>query len=634
MTVSKRPLKVFLCHAHADRDSVRGLYSRLIKDGADAWLDKEKLLGGADWEYEIRNAVRESDVVVVCHSKQFNERGFRQKEVKIALDEADLLPKGEIFIIPVRLEECEVLDDLKRWHWVDLFENDGYERLIRTLRARADRIGATLQIKKSWLTNITTPRFTKDKSEEPRRNLAKEKSEIQEDRVINLDDSMPPPHENYPNGWETEWLPSIEAEKPAAKPDEALKPSIKKARSQKIKASRKANTTITVAMIGFVGTIIAGLLGSPLIDKWLSPVPIATDLATTTSTLTAESIITAETDAPIQASETPMLFSSFTYKVQESDTCTSIAISFDVTVQSIIVSNNLSSTCSLSVGQVLKILPLTPTPVSTNTLLSPTPLPTEITDAKSVPMMLVPAGEFTMGSEDGSEDEKPSQVMYLNDFYMDKFEVTNKLYSDCVAANACLPPKYISLQGPYNYYNGWKLADFSIIAYYSSKEYENYPVVYVDWNMARNYCEWRGARLPTEAEWEKASRGTDARIYPWGSDYACQKSNIFDFNRIEVDPPFYTGPLCDDYIGTAPVGNFSFSPYGISDLSGNVSEWVSSLYISYPYNSNVAENLNEMAPRVYRGDSYFSDLMHSSKRKSASEDYTSTDLGFRCAYLP
>jgi len=139
---AKRPLKVFLCHAHADRDTVRALYNRLVKDGVDAWLDKEKLLGGADWEYEIRKAVRESDVVIVCHSQQFNQRGFRQKEVKIALEEADLLPKGEIFIIPVRLEECDVLDDLRRWHWVDLFETDGYERLMRALRVRAEKIGS------------------------------------------------------------------------------------------------------------------------------------------------------------------------------------------------------------------------------------------------------------------------------------------------------------------------------------------------------------------------------------------------------------------------------------------------------------------------------------------------------------
>jgi len=129
----KRPLKVFLCHAHADRDRVHALYTRLTKDGVDAWLDKEKLLPGQDWELEISKAVHESDVVVICISNQFNQKGFRQKEVKWALNTAMELPEQEIFIIPARLEECETPDNLRRWHWVDLFENDGYERLMRSL---------------------------------------------------------------------------------------------------------------------------------------------------------------------------------------------------------------------------------------------------------------------------------------------------------------------------------------------------------------------------------------------------------------------------------------------------------------------------------------------------------------------
>jgi hypothetical protein len=140
MSAVKRSLKVFLCHAHSDVAAVRALYTRLIKDGVDAWLDKEKLLPGQDWEFEIRKAVRESDVVVVCLSKQFNQAGFRQKEVRIALNEADMKPEGEIFIIPARLDECNVPQSLQRWHWVDLFEDDGYVRLINALRVRAEKI--------------------------------------------------------------------------------------------------------------------------------------------------------------------------------------------------------------------------------------------------------------------------------------------------------------------------------------------------------------------------------------------------------------------------------------------------------------------------------------------------------------
>lgn len=140
MIETKRPLKVFLCHAHSDKDTVKVLYDRLSKDGVDAWLDKEKILPGQDWELEICKTVRESDVVVVCHSKQFNQAGFRQKEVRLALDTAMEKPEGEIFIIPARLEECDILKSLSKWQWVDLFD-DGYERLMQALQMRAGTLG-------------------------------------------------------------------------------------------------------------------------------------------------------------------------------------------------------------------------------------------------------------------------------------------------------------------------------------------------------------------------------------------------------------------------------------------------------------------------------------------------------------
>ncbi len=181
MNEEKRPLKVFLCHAHGDRDRVRELYLRLKKDGMDAWLDKEKLLPGQDWELEIKKAVREADVVVVCLSKQFNQAGFRQKEVRLALDTAMEQPEGEIFIIPARLEECDNLESLRKWHWVDLFEEDGYERLMRALRARADKIGAALQVKRSWLPKVNTqPTGTKKTSSSIEKPVEKKQDKLEQ----------------------------------------------------------------------------------------------------------------------------------------------------------------------------------------------------------------------------------------------------------------------------------------------------------------------------------------------------------------------------------------------------------------------------------------------------------------------
>ncbi|HRQ22787.1 MAG TPA: toll/interleukin-1 receptor domain-containing protein [Anaerolineales bacterium] len=147
-TTDKRPLKVFLCHADVDNKAVRALYDRLVKDGVDAWLDKENILPGQAWDYEIRKAVREADAVLVCLSKQFNQAGYRQKEVRLALDPTMEKPEGDIFIIPARLEECETLESLRVWNWVNLFEADGYDKLIRALKVQADKVGATIKSKR------------------------------------------------------------------------------------------------------------------------------------------------------------------------------------------------------------------------------------------------------------------------------------------------------------------------------------------------------------------------------------------------------------------------------------------------------------------------------------------------------
>jgi formylglycine-generating enzyme required for sulfatase activity len=566
MLEPKRPLKVFLCHAHADRDPVCGLYSRLTQDGVDAWLDKEKLLPGQDWELEIRKAVREADVVVVCLSRQFNQAGFRQKEVRLALDTAMEKPEGEIFIIPARLEECDNLESLRKWHWVDLFESNGYDMLMRALRARANNIGVILQIKRSWLPKITSPLPKKQK---PFENKTTETSD--EKLVNNVDDMSPSPE--LPDNWEAQRQAAFV--KKAKEEKETVETTDKKVDRPSAKKTRKPNTTIVVS---FIVLIMVSIFGLPsLFDTPMNDVPTATQ---------TKGEVDLETQT-LQPNLTPSIPTS------------------------------------------------TKTPLFTAT---PTPLPTEITDARGVTMRLVPAGDFVMGSEEGNEDEKPSQVLYIDNFFMDKYEVTNKFYSDCVVAGVCSPPKYISLNGPDNV--GYDKKSYDIGNYFDAYFYEDYPVVYLNWYMARDYCVWRGARLPTEAEWEKASRGPLGDLYPWGNNYSCKQRNVFDFGlgtplygHGDEAPP-YTGPLCDNYLTTAPVESFNVSPYGIVNLSGNVSEWVSSLYLSYPYNILDFENSDGIGERVYRGDSFFSNPMRSSQRESALPDYTATDLGFRCAYSP
>ena len=143
---SNRSLKVFLCHASDDKPKVRDFYSRLTNDGIDAWLDKEKLLPGQNWKIEIPKAVIDSDVVIVCLSAHsLNKEGFVQKEIKLALDSADEKPAGTIFIIPARLEDCDVPERLSQFQWVDLFSDNGYEWLLKALQLRASTLGISFE---------------------------------------------------------------------------------------------------------------------------------------------------------------------------------------------------------------------------------------------------------------------------------------------------------------------------------------------------------------------------------------------------------------------------------------------------------------------------------------------------------
>lgn len=301
MLTKQRPLKVFLCHAHSDKNIVRDLYLRLIKDGVDAWLDKEKLLPGQDWELEIRKAVRESDVVVVCLSKQFNQAGFRQKEVRLALDTAMEQPDGEIFIIPARLDECESLESLRKWQWVNLFEEDGYESLLRALRARADKIGATVDIKADLLSKVLTP--SKGNEHMP----GKAKSPAPEGRVAGAAIEKPirvggsvsesvvvAGSVNVMNVGRAPVTPCQENEGDAvekssrenAKRSATEKAKHEQERTRKPKKKNKIDPSIIAALIGVFGTILVTLITLYANRQTALQTPTPTTLVAFTSTAT------------------------------------------------------------------------------------------------------------------------------------------------------------------------------------------------------------------------------------------------------------------------------------------------------------------------------------------------------------
>ena len=234
---------------------------------------------------------------------------------------------------------------------------------------------------------------------------------------------------------------------------------------------------------------------------------------------------------------------------------------------------------------------------------------TMISEKDGMVLVYVPAGEFTMGSNDGSSDEQPVHQVYLDAFWIDQTEVTNAMYVECVADGDCLPPA--------------STRSYTHDSYYVNPDFDNYPVIYVNWNKANTYCKWARRELPTEAEWEKAARGLGALSYPWGEGVDCNNAN------------YKTSCVGD----TTQVGNYpdSASVYGVFDLSGNVWEWTSSLFKPYPYIFvDGREDMNSTGNRVIRGgawdDWWYSAL---STYRSDFRPYSeSIDIGFRCSRSP
>jgi hypothetical protein len=162
----KRQLKLFLCHASVDKPHVLALYDLLISDGVKPWLDEREILPGQDWELEIQKSIKTSDLVLVCLStRSVTKEGFVQKEIALAVDAAQEKPEGTIFIVPTRLDPCMVPDRLRKWHWVDFFDQGGYEKLIASCMHRAQQLGLRLQKKSKNVPGSTGALFNLRKFE-------------------------------------------------------------------------------------------------------------------------------------------------------------------------------------------------------------------------------------------------------------------------------------------------------------------------------------------------------------------------------------------------------------------------------------------------------------------------------------
>ena len=266
----------------------------------------------------------------------------------------------------------------------------------------------------------------------------------------------------------------------------------------------------------------------------------------------------------------------------------------------------------------------TSTPTATATLI-PTSTPTVLPTSSA--MAPIPAGIFQMGCDPahnggyGCENywsELPLHPVYLDAYRIDRTEVTNSQYAQCVAADGCTKPaRADSSTRPF---------------YYGNPIFENYPVVYVSWYQASAYCEWAGKRLPTEAEWEKATRGgSETRAYPWGDTApTCTLANFDSWSTL---------PCVGDTsaVGSTPAGA---SPYGVQDMAGSVDEWVSDWFSGTYYGESPASNPTGPTTgfnKVLRGGAFSSndDLLRVSSHGRLLVPTRQLDLvGFRCVAIP
>ena len=274
-------------------------------------------------------------------------------------------------------------------------------------------------------------------------------------------------------------------------------------------------------------------------------------------------------------------------------------------------------------------------PAGTSATSIPTAMPTvtirgtQVSTIDGMIMVLVPAGNFTMGSNPGDlmtlcsqyyDDcnmdwftaEEPVHTVHLDAYWIDQTEVTNGMYAKCVQAGACQPPSDPSSS--------------TRTSYYGDPQYADYPVIYVNQSDARAYCAWTGRRLPTEAEWEKAARGENGYTYPWGNSVpACSLANFLGSN----------GAACagdTTAVGGYPAGT---SPYGALDMAGNVWEWMADWYAPAYYGSSPSSNPTGPGSGqsyVLRGGSWLYDgyNLRSAKRGAGVPSLRSDNLGFRC----
>jgi formylglycine-generating enzyme required for sulfatase activity len=603
---------VFISYASEDKAAADAVCDQLEQKGIRCWIAPRDIMPGIPFAESITRAIRASGVFVILFSAHANRSRHVASETALAMDEG-------CDILPFRIENVLPSSAMKYYfsgvHWLDA--------LTPPLESHIDRLSEAIR-----------QLLALDESGE--REMRGAGVEATDHRTEEPGSQLLEPRKTGGEGAaDAEWKPPADGERRLPdQPDDRIKPPPSEEKLVEISFS-KAQPEDFASEQGEISTPI----GKPEPTSSVQSIDeIAANEAPKDKIIYGNGNllpVKTKTAEKLRKDTTPTTTKSWWKQWSLASAVVVLAI---VAVASGGLVTSLGRQGQAPLAMISTSMPIeAPYPTLTQTLpptetatATPTHTPTltpklglgstRVSEIDGMIMVYVPEGNFWMGKNDGNNDERPMRQVFLDAYWIDRTEVTNRMYRACVEDGGCLGPAEIN--------------SATHQEYYTDAQYDDYPVVHVNWDKAQAYCTWAGRWLPTEAEWEKAARGPEGYLYPWGNQQPTgDKMNFADKNSNENADK----TVDDGYADVAPVGSYpnGASPYGTLDMTGNVWEWVSDWYDSdYYYNS---ASSNPTGPssgdyRVLRGGAYDNSVTKANaiNRAYTNPIVTGWDVGFRC----